>query len=154
MDEAAHDLQDKLDWSARLFVYQFLVENQRPPTSNETASALGIAVELAREAYVRLHRRHALFREPGTSTIRMAHPFSGRPTPFRVHASGRAYWANCAWDMLGVPAALQADARIEGVYADTSEVAQLSVASGQVQGSGVVYFALPYRQWYDNLIFT
>jgi len=154
MDEAALDLQDKLDWSARLFVYRFLVENERPPTPEETALALGIGAEQAREAYVRLHRRHALFLEPGTSTIRMAHPFSVRPTPFRVHAGGRAYWANCAWDMLGVPAALHADAQIEGVYADTGEAAQLSVAGGQVQGSGVVYFALPYRQWYDDLIYT
>src|SRR5690242_20264830 len=99
MDEAAHDQNDERDWSVRLFVYQFLVENERPPKPDETATALGITIEQAREAYASLHRRHALFLEPGTLDVRMAHPFSARPTPFRVHVGTHAYYANCAWDM-------------------------------------------------------
>jgi hypothetical protein len=154
MDEAAHDQQDELDWSVRLFVYQFLVGNERPPTPGETASSLGIAVERARAAYESLHRRHALFLQPGTLAVRMAHPFSARPTPFRVQVGAHAYRANCAWDMLGIPAALHADAQIEAVYMDTSETALLNVAGDQVRGSGAVYFTLPFRQWYDDLIFT
>jgi hypothetical protein len=157
MDEAAHDQQDQhdeLDWSARLFAYQFLVEHERPPTPDEMATALGITVERAGEAYASLHRRHALFLEPGTLDVRMAHPFSARPTPFRVHAGGHAYYANCAWDMLGVPAALHSDARIEAVYADSGAPAQVGVVDGHVHGSGVVSFALPFRQWYVDLIFT
>jgi hypothetical protein len=154
MDEAAQDQQDERDWSVRLFVYRFLVERERLPRIDETASALGIAVEQAREAYERLHRRHALFLEPGTLDVRMAHPFSGHPTPFRVAVGAHAYFANCAWDMLGIPAALHVDARIEAVYADTGEAARITVAGGQVQGDGVVSFALPFRRWYDDLIFT
>jgi hypothetical protein len=157
MDEAASDHQDEreeLDWSLRLFVYQFLVECERAPTLDETTSALGITLERAREAYASLHGRHALFLEPGTLDVRMAHPFSARPTPFRVHVATHAYYANCAWDMLGIPAALHADARIEAVYTDTGEAAQFSVADGQVHGSGAVSFALPFRQWYDDLVFT
>jgi hypothetical protein len=154
MDEAASNQLGELDWSVRLFIYQFLVEHERPPTLDETATALGIPIERAREAYESLHRRHALFLEPGTLDVRMAHPFSARPTPFRVHAGGHAYYANCAWDMLGIPAALHADARIEAVYADTGVPAQFSVVDGHVHGIGVVSFALPFRQWYDDLIFT
>jgi hypothetical protein len=154
MDEAASNQHDELDWSVRLFVYQFLVERERPPTADETATALGIIAEQACEAYERLHRRHALFLQPGTLDVRMAHPFSARPTPFRVHAGTHAYFANCAWDMLGIPAALQADARIEAVYADTGAPAQFSVVDGHIHGSGVVSFALSFRQWYDDLIFT
>jgi Alkylmercury lyase len=154
MDEAASNQLGELDWSVRLFVYQFLVEHERPPTPDETATALGIAIERTREAYASLHRRHSLFLEPGTLDVRMAHPFSARPTPFRVHVGGHAYYANCAWDVLGIPAALHADARIEAVYADTGEPAQFSVVDGHVHGSGMVSFALPFRQWYDDLIFT
>ena len=154
MDEAVSDQQDVRDWSVRLFVYQFLVEHERPPAPDETASALGIAVEQAREAYASLHRRHALFLEPGTLDVRMAHPFSARPTPFRVHVGAHAHYANCAWDMLGIPAALHADARIDAVYADTGEAAQVSVAGDIVHGDGAVYFSLPFRQWYADLIFT
>jgi hypothetical protein len=155
MDEAAQDQQDKRDWSVRLFVYQFLVENERPPTPDETASALGIAVAQACEAYQRLYHRHALFLEPGTLDVRMAHPFSARPTPFGVRVGERAYYANCAWDMLGIPAALHADAHIEAVSADTGEAIRLDIVNGQLQSAdAVVSFALPFRQWYDDLIFT
>jgi hypothetical protein len=157
MDEAVSDQQDErdeLDWSVRLFVYRFLVEHERPPMIDETVTALGITVEQAREVYESLHRRHALFLEPGSLDVRMAHPFSARQTTFRVHAGGHAYYANCAWDMLGIPAALHADARIETVYADTGEPARFSVVDGRVYGSGVVSFALSFRQWYDDLIFT
>ena len=154
MDEAVSDQQDERDWSVRLFVYQFLIENERPPAPDEAASALGISVEQAREAYESLHRRHALFLKPGTLDVRMAHPFSAHPTPFRVHVGAHAYYANCAWDMLGIPAALHADARIDAVYADTGEVASVSVVNGRVHGDGAVYFTLPFRQWYDDLIFT
>jgi len=154
MDEAVSDQQDERDWSVRLFVYQFLVENERPPTSDETALALGISIEQTCEAYESLYHRHAFFLEPGTLDVRMAHPFSARSTPFRVYVGERAYYANCAWDMLGIPAALHEDARIEAIYADTGEVAQVSVADDRVQGDGVVYFTLPFRQWYADLIFT
>jgi hypothetical protein len=157
VDEAAHDQHDRhdeLDWSARLFVYQFLVEHERAPTPDETATALGITVERSREAYASLHRRHTLFLEPGTLGVCMAHPFSACPTPFRVHAGGHAYYANCAWDMLGIAATLHADARIEAVYTDTGEAASISVVNGDVHGAGAVYFTLPFRQWYDDLIFT
>ena len=154
MDEAASNQHDELDWSVRLFVYQFLVEHERPPAIDGTSAALGITAEQAREAYERLHRRHALFLEPGTLNVRMAHPFSAHPTPFHVHVGTHAYYANCAWDMLGIPAALNADARIEAVYADTGAPAQFGVTDGHVHGSGVVSFALPFRQWYDDLIFT
>jgi hypothetical protein len=157
MDEAAHDQQkqhDELDWSVRFFVYQFFVEHERPPTPEETATALGITLEQAREVYVSLHRRHALFLEPETLDVHMAHPFSARPTPFRVHAGGHAYSANCAWDMLGIPAALHADAHIEAVYSDSGALALCSVVDGHVHGGGAVSFAVPFRQWYDDLIFT
>jgi hypothetical protein len=154
MDEAVSDQQDEREWSVRLFVYQFLIEHERPPTSDETALALGVSVEQAREAYWSLHRRHALFLEPGTLDVRMAHPFSAHPTAFQVHIGTHAYYANCAWDMLGIPAALHADARIEARYAATGEATQVSVADNHVVGDGVVYFTLPFRQWYDDLIFT
>ena len=84
----------------------------------------------------------------------LAHPFSALPTPFQVHVETHAYYANCAWDMLGIPAALHADAQIEATYSDTNEVARLSVVDDRIDGDGAVYFSLPFRQWYDDLIDT
>src|SRR3954463_6934915 len=38
--------------------------------------------------------------------IRMAHPFAGHTDGARVDAGGRTWWGNCAWDGLGIVAAL------------------------------------------------
>lgn len=146
---------DHLDWSVRSFVFAFVVDRARSPTIAETAAGLGIAEDRARAAYRALDRRHALFLEPGGEAIRMAHPFSGVPTPFRVHADGRAYWANCAWDALGIPAALHADATIDAPAAEDGAPIRLTVEGDRVHARGeVVHFPRPFRTWYDDLIET
>ena len=146
---------DDLAWTVRRSIYAALVERGVPPSVEETAVGLGIAIEAARAAYRRLDALHAIFLEPGTETIRMAHPFSGVPTPFRVRVGDRAYWANCAWDALGVPAALGADATVEAVCADDGLPAEIGVVGGVVQGKGeLVHFLRPFRRWYDDLVFT
>jgi hypothetical protein len=33
----------------------------------------------------------------------MLNPFSAVETPHRVEAGGRSWFANCAWDALGIP---------------------------------------------------
>ncbi|MBM3180764.1 MAG: hypothetical protein FJZ86_10450 [Chloroflexi bacterium] len=94
---------------------------------DETANHFNISNEEAGEIYKELHNRHALFLEPETLTIRMANPFSGISTDFRVHANGRTYYANCAWDMLGISAVLHCDAVIEAVCTESNKTVQLEV---------------------------
>lgn len=150
------DELDDLDWAVRRFVYTFIVQHARPPTTDEVAAGLALPQTRIVLAFRRLDKRHALFLEPGKLSIRMAHPFSAIPTPFRVHANGRSYWANCAWDMLGIPAALHADAEIEAHYGDVPDtMVTLRVADSRVYGHGeVVHFPLPFRHWYDDLVRT
>lgn len=146
---------DEQIWPVRAFVYDFLVTHERPPTAAETATSLNIPAEAALAAHRRLHQRHALFLNADEQSIRMAHPFSGIPTDFRVFANGHTYWANCAWDMLGIPCALHVDARIEARFADTREPVGLSIEDGEVHAHDeVVHFQLPFARWYDDLIFT
>jgi hypothetical protein len=84
----------------------------------------------------------------------MAHPFSGVATPFRVTVAERKYWANCAWDALGIPAALHVDAQIDAETGNYQSL-QINVVSGRLQGwDGVVHFPLPFRRWYDDLVHT
>jgi hypothetical protein len=148
--------EDRLGWEVRSFVYAHLVEHGLPPTAEHTSAGLDIEPEQARAAYERLHARHALFLDPETREVRMAFPFSGVPTPFRVRSKGRSYWANCAWDMLGIPAALHADADVEAEYAEDGSPARLSVEDGRLrgEGGGFVHFPLPLRRWYEDLVFT
>jgi hypothetical protein len=142
------------DWTVRNAVYATILERSVPPTADETAMALGVSPDDVRSAYERLNSRHALFLTPGSHDVRMAHPFSGVPTAFRVEADGRTYRANCAWDTLGIPAALHADARIEAPIGD-GESMRFAIEAGQLKGwQGVVHFPLPFRRWYDDLIET
>ncbi len=79
-------------------------------------------------------------------------------TSFRVTVNGQRLFANCAWDSLGIPAMLAADATIEAVYTDAEgakEPAHYAIESGVLTGDdGIVHFPLPFRHWYDNLIHT
>jgi hypothetical protein len=72
-----------------------------------------------------------------------------------VHVGERSFYANCAWDAFGIPAALHADASIETFCAQTQEPLRLRVENGSVHGDpAVAYFRLPFAQWYDDLVFT
>ena len=142
-------------WSVRAFVYQHFGETARPPSVETTASYFGLPLEQAAEMYEELHRRHAFFLQPETLDILMAFPFSGVETPFRVQANDEVYFANCAWDSLGIPAALHTDARIEASCAQSREPIGLQVTGGQIRATeALVHFLVPFREWYDDLPFT
>jgi hypothetical protein len=143
------------DWTVRHHIYRQIVERERPPTVAETAAQLGMAPEAARAAFDRLHERHAIFLDPTSREIRIANPFSAVPTAFRVRTAGHGYWANCAWDALGIAAALARDVRIEAEDAASGEPIELSVGDGRLRHRDeIVHFAIPFRRWYDDLITT
>jgi hypothetical protein len=142
-------------WKVRQYVYEFFVENERPPQAAEGATPFQVPAEQIQTAYRRLHENHALTLDPGTFQIRMANPLSAVPTRFRVYANERSYWANCAWDAFGVPAMLGCDARIEATCADCDERVEITVADDRVVGDDeIVHFLLPFRLWYEDLIHT
>lgn len=148
-------MDEKTVWDIRAFVYQHFAETTRPPHVDETASQFALTHEEAVSAYEQLHQRHAFFLQPGTHNILMANPFSGVETPFKVHANDRTYFANCAWDSLGIPAALHVDAEIEALCAQSGEGIHLTVSSGQVKSNpALVHFLVPFQNWYDDLPFT
>lgn len=152
-------------WQIRHFVYNHFADTTHPPSVDETAAHFHISIEEAGNLYRELHNRHAFFLEPETLTVRMANPFSGIPTDFKVHANSKTYFANCAWDMLGIPAALHCDAVIDAVFTESNETVQLEVREGQItnyqftnsQSTNhqlLVHFPLPFARWYDDLVFT
>lgn len=147
-----------LDWQIRLAVYEFFVEHARPPSPVEIAGAFGVSEAEARAAYQRLHDGHAFYLDPGTGAIRMANPLSAVATAFRVTIDGRRLFANCAWDSLGIPAMLHADAAIDGAYTNAAgrpDPARYAIASEELRGDdGLVHFPLPFRRWYDDLVHT
>ena len=143
------------DWDLRQAVYRTFVATGLAPTYSAIARQVGLPADDARQAYRRLHAHHALFLEPGTDTIRIANPLSAIPTPYRVYVAGRRLWANCAWDALGIPAMLHADARIEATSASSGDAKAYVIEAGELKAAGgVVHFPVPFNRWYDDLIHT
>jgi hypothetical protein len=148
-------MDDNKLWGIRAFVYQHFAETTRAPGVDEVAARFALSGEEAASAYEELHEHHALYLKPGTTEILMANPFSGVGTPFKVRVDDRIYFANCAWDSLGIPAALHTDAEIEASCAQSGEPIQLRVSGGQVRGSeALVHFLVPFRDWYNDLTST
>ena len=118
------------------------------------------AAELGTEAEVRagwrlLHDAHALVLNPDTDELRMANPFSAVPTAYRVRAAGRWWYGNCAWEALGICAALHADGRIESSCPDCGEPYAVNVAGQTADRPDLLFHCLvPAAHWWDDIIFT
>jgi hypothetical protein len=125
------------------------------PTAEEAARATGRGVEEVRAGWRTLHEAHALVLDEATAEIRMANPFSGVPTRFRVHAGGRSWHANCAWDAFGICAALGVDGRIETTCPDCDEPIAVEVRDGRADDETLLFHCLvPAERWWENIVFT
>jgi DNA-binding transcriptional MocR family regulator len=145
----------EFDLKIRYQIYRFFADRCRAPSHQELADLISAEQDPVRDSFHKLHERHMIFLEPGADTIRMANPFSAIPTKFRVQSGQKQWWANCAWDSLGIAAALNIDVHIKAGYPDNQETVELQVENGRVDGKKhVIYFPLPCRQWYDDLVFT
>jgi hypothetical protein len=147
---------DELDLRIRNQVYASFVRSATAPTAGQLGHELGLSTSDVEDAYRRLHEAHALVLHPGSTEIRMLNPFSAVETPHRVEAGGRSWFANCAWDALGIPAALHADGRVRSECPDCGEPLELEVRDGAlVAGSDLlVHFVVPARRWWDDIGFT
>jgi hypothetical protein len=144
---------DELDLHIRNETYSSFVRIGNAPAPTEIAAALGLAADEVAASWRRLHDAHALVLEPEGAAIRMLNPFSAVKTPHRVEAGGRSWFANCAWDALGIPAALHTDGRIESSCPDCGEHLELEVRGGKlVEGAELlVHFVVPARRWWDDI---
>jgi hypothetical protein len=130
-----------MDVELRNRIYREFVETGHPPGDVDP------------DALRRLHDAHALVLEG--DRIRMLNPFSLVPTPHRVHAAGRWWYGNCAWDSLGVIAALGGEGRYETSCPDCAEPIALEVRRSELRGdSAVFHLAVPAAQWWDDIVFT
>jgi hypothetical protein len=81
--------------------------------------------------------------------ILMAHPFAAHRDGARVDVGGRSWWGNCAWDGLGIVAALglqEASVTAGGLTID--------VTGGEPHANVLFHVAVPARHWWDDIAFT
>ena len=140
--------------AVRNLTYRMFVDGGRAPTVDEVAREGDLSSAEVQASWRELDRAHALVLN-STSEIRMANPFSAVPTAFRVHAAGRWWYANCAWDALGICAALHVDGRIETSCPDCGGRIALKVRDHRVDDERLLFHCLvPAAQWWDDIVFT
>jgi hypothetical protein len=138
------------DLEIRRRTYALFVDLGRPPRAEEVGDAGQVLA-----AWRRLHNAHALVLNPGTDELRMANPFSAVPTAYRVRADERWWYANCAWDGLGICAALHVNGRVETSCPDCGEPITVDVRDERPDDEALLFHCLvPAARWWDDIVFT
>ena len=143
------------DAQVKLAIYNHFATTGHAPSPEDVAKSMDAEVEDVLESYQRLRAQRLLVLETDEASIRMAPPFSGVPTPHIVEADGIPYFANCAWDALGVPAALQKAVTVHSRCAQSGEPFDLRVSPGGPEPSDWLFHCLvPAAKWWDDIVFT
>jgi len=138
------------DLELRRRTYAFFVEHGRAPVPAELGEPEDVVA-----GWRRLHDAHAVVLNPATDELRMLNPFSVVATAYRVEAKGRWWYGNCAWDAIGICAALHADGRIETSCPDCGEPISLEILGRWPSDESLLSHVLvPARHWWDDIVFT
>ena len=125
------------------------------PKAARVGEALGRREGDVRDSFERLYKHKALALMPESREVLMAPPWSAVPTIYLVESGGKSWWANCAWDALAIPAALNQPGRVTTSCACCGEAMGAEVDGRKlVSGEGVVHIALPARTWWDDIFYT
>ncbi|MEO7368233.1 MAG: organomercurial lyase [Gemmatimonadaceae bacterium] len=95
-------MKNDIDTQIRVFVYDYLMAHGNPPAVAEIANQLSLTTESAKTRLASLKIGKTILVHPERGEVWMAGPFSAADTQYRVIGSRTSWWANCAWDMLGI----------------------------------------------------
>ena len=143
------------DTQVKLAIYNHFAATGIAPSPADIATSMDTRVENVLESYQRLRAQRLLVLQADGESIRMAPPFSGVPTHHIVEADGTRYFANCAWDALGIPAALQKAATVRSRCAQSGAPLQLDVGlQGPEPSDWLFHCLVPAAKWWDDIVFT
>ena len=144
-----------LDTAVKLAVYRTTAQVGSVPHIAQVAELVGATAAAVKDAYARLRAQRLLLLEADGITIRMAPPFSGVPTQHRVTVDGVEFFANCAWDALGIPAAMRRPGLVRSRCEASLEPLVLEVdLDGPASSSWLFHCLVPAAKWWDDLAFT
>lgn len=146
---------ERADVVLRNVTYATFVELGRAPTASDIADRLDRDRDDVVKGWRRLHDAHALVLNQHTDEIRMANPFSAVPTAYRVHADGRWWFANCAWDAFGICAALHVDGAFDTSCPDCGSPIAVQVIDERSDDETLLFHCLvPAARWWNDIVFT
>jgi len=143
------------DLDVKLAIYRHFAKTGVRPSVSDVAEDVSSPVPEIREAFGRLRTQRVLVLQPDGESIRMAPPFSGVPTQHRVIAEGVPYFSNCAWDALGIPAALRRPAVVHSRCEQSREPLELRIdEDGPGDCDWLFHCVVPAAHWWDDIVFT
>ena len=144
-----------LEVRTKVAIYDHFATVGSRPSVDDVAARVGARASDVREMFGRLRAQRVLVLEADGESIRMSPPFSGVPTQHRVVAAGVSYFANCAWDALGIPAALHRAATVHSRCEQSLERLDLPVSDRGPDASGWLFHCVvPAAKWWDDIVFT
>lgn len=140
-----------LDEAVRVAVYSHFIEQGGAPDPERLATRCGVMPEARAASYERLAEQRALVLG-ADGAIWMAIPFSATPTDVQVRGADIRWWANCAFDGLGIPAMLGIDAEVETACPQSGMPILVKVRD-QIPTSTacVLHMSVPLAQWWENI---
>ena len=139
----------------RIYVYDDILATGRPPAVAAIAGHFGTSPAAARDALANLKIGKTILVDPRSGEIWMAGPFAAAETPYRVVGQSRQWWANCAWDMIGVAMIVGERVSVETRCTDCGEPMTIVCdPSAAPREDAIVHFLVPARRWYDDIGFT
>ncbi len=143
------------DIQVKLAVYHHLAETGTAPAPEEVAARVDSSVQDVFSSYKRLRELRVLVLGEDGSAIRMAPPFSGVPTQHIVESGGVSYYANCAWDALGIPAALGQPGVVHSRCEQSGEPLILPIElDGPTESNWLFHSLVPAARWWEDIGFT
>ena len=144
-----------LDTRIKLAIYRHFAETGRRPTPEIVAEGALADVTEVVAGYQRLRAQRVLALDGDGVSIVMAPPFSGVPTPHVVTVGDVRYFANCACDALGIPAALHRSGEVASRCEQSKEPLLLRVGpAGPEPSSWLFHSLVPAAKWWDDIVFT
>jgi hypothetical protein len=135
-------------------IYAGVVEHGAAPAPADVAQETGFETSDVAEIYRALADAHVIVLHPGTLSVAWAPPFSTVPTAFRTEVDGASWFAPCAWDAFGIPAALKRDASIHARCAWSGDALPCGVRDGRAFGEALIHLLVPAAHFWDDIFFT
>ena len=145
------------DREVRIAIARSIKTSGRIPTIAGIAADMKKDVAAVDESFARMIDGHVFIPRKDSHEIFTYNPFCAEPTDFFVTAGGRIWFGICAWDALGIPAALGEAGVVETHCADCNESLIVEVdANGatELQTWTVMQVGVPARDFWKDIYFT
>lgn len=147
----------EFDRRVRGVIASAIRDRGRIPTIREVAQSLASDLADVEAAFGRMIEGRVFIPRQGSGEILAYNPFCNPPTGFTVTAAGRTWAAICAWDALGVPAALGTSGTIDARCADCAAPIQTEVVvdgTATAPEGTIMQVATPARDFWKNIYRT